>query len=402
MQIYCLFSLYYFIKILGRYVNISASYIFILFSIAVFLFYNSASSIYYLVNFYIYSSYTLGICILFIFTARLLIYLQNKTRYNLIILFTVLIVLNETIEIYPVLAGFIVFYFMIFDILKHKRIDLKLCLLILLCIIRLFFYYFQPGTTVKLNLYSEGTSIPFLIRLLAGYKSLYSVCEGQLNLLLSIKIFPFLSVFATIFAIKLYRHNIFYILINALIPFISLFIVVTIMSFAYRYIIPNTPHIYNVVNIFFTIFICILLTAFISLLIRKIDLFCRSRNLYTHIYTIYSAIKENIRFYHICIYGIVLLYAIVNTTVLKSGLKTRQAWKELLLGYGKDYSEQMFNRYAVMLEDTEAIVTVPALKNLPYTIAFADLPSDINELTPSHIVFANFFGKEAAIAEKKE
>ena len=131
------------------------------------------------------------------------------------------------------------------------------------------------------------------------------------------------------------------------------------------------------------------------------DIFFKSRDLYPHIYIIYSAVKENIRLHHICLYGIIILYAIVNTTVLESGLKTRQAWKELLLGYGKDYSEQMFNRYTILLKSKESIITVPAIQNLPVTIAFADLPTDINELTASHIVFANFFGKKAVIAEKE-
>ena len=40
LQIWCLFSLYYFIKVIGKYLNISALSIFILFSITVFLFYD--------------------------------------------------------------------------------------------------------------------------------------------------------------------------------------------------------------------------------------------------------------------------------------------------------------------------------------------------------------------------
>ena len=168
---------------------------------------------------------------------------------------------------------------MIADIAKNKRIDFKLCLLILLCIIRLCFYYFQPGTAVKLDLYSEKTFIPLFVRLLKGYKSLFLICKDQLNLLLSIKIFPFLLVFAVIFARKLYTYNIFKILINAVIPLVSLFIVITIMSFAYRYIIPNIPHIYNVINILFTFLVCILLITFISLFISckfsfEISTFC--------------------------------------------------------------------------------------------------------------------------------
>ncbi|MGI5084553.1 hypothetical protein [Treponema putidum] len=346
------------------------------------------------------AGYTYGICLILLFIGILIKYTLDKKRiiYS-IVLFFLTFIISGTIEYYSVLLGFILFIYLVSYWIKEKKVNMFFVVLFLLCFFTSLTYIFASWVPDKIKLYTHNIETPHSFD--RFFIWLKDTCFYFFYNFLGYSSFdklPFIIILSLVSIIRLNKAGYKIKGIYLLLPYI----IVIIMNFALFFSgiiylrgklcsmsIFNLILAINVIFIFMYIFQNVMFL--ISYFIKKYDLIeCIDK--------IVHALQKEFMFYRKMLSIVFTLIAICYIGfigVYTPGLATRQAWKDVLKGTAARYSTEVLNIYEKLIESSEKIVEVNAIKNVPNSIVVYNFWSmEIPSYDDISLEVGSFFNKE--------
>lgn len=381
------FSCYYLAFTLNKFIlkrsNLFTYYIFSVFFIVLV---NSSSFIYH--TFYELisaSGYTTGLWLTLLLIALLVNNYHTNKKYILISI--VIFLACGMLEIYPIIVGFILFYFFVKKIHVKKQIDIIFIIYALFIVTVFLLMLLNPGQKVKLELYGSGDWVDTPGESRLSLHQLLSFCfqYGVLGLCSIVNLVRHKNFISTLLLIIpvaiLLVNNKMFVRLKIVIPY---YFVMAICAFAFHYCFLSITGLARANNII-TLFLSLLnLLVFISIA-EHFVLF--TKPVWNALFVLLKDVSHTECFNKfVCstrsyfldnkkLYLSVLFILITSLTVfiqLKAGNVIANCTAILLNGSAKTYNQELCERYKKITESPDEVVYVPQLSIKPRELFYTD------------------------------
>ena len=381
------FSCYYLAFTLNKFIfNKSNLFLYYISTVFFIILVNSSSYIYH--TFYELvsaSGYTTGLWLSLLLIALLINNYYTNKKYILIAL--VIFLICGMLEIYPIVAGFILFYFFMKKIYVKKQIDIIFIIYAIFIITVFLLMIFNPCQKAKLELYGSGDWIasPGESRLSLHQLLSFSLQYGYLwfnsieNLIRHKNFIATLILIVPVTLLLLKNNKI--IRLKIVVPY---YLVIAICAFSFHYCFLSIIDLQRANNII-TIFLSLLNLLFFISIAEKLILF--TKPVWNAVYIFIKDVNQtesfkkfgfSLKLYFLenkKIYLSVLFILITSFTILiqlTAGNKIANCTATLINGSAERYNREQWDRYATIINSNDDIVYVNKLSNPPIEIFYMD------------------------------
>lgn len=345
------------------------------------------------------SGYTTGLWLTFLLIGLLIDNYYSEKKY--IQIAVVVFFICGMLEIFPIIAGSILFYSFLLKIIRDKKIDYIFVLFGLFIITVFFLNFFNPFQKIKLESYGNGAWVTdkeesrFSLHQIMLYLKEYLILGlNSVKILLRKRNILFTAILTTALSISLVKKN-KTINIFSIIPY---YIVIAICGFSFHYSylsILSLQRANNLLSILISFLNIIFITAFEEFVIHFTLPVWKS---FYSLFKSFSAKREIATFNNemknyfdnnkktifvastiLCVFALLFL-------VIKPGNIIADCYSAILTESAKQYDQELMARYKIIIDSKDPVVYVPKLTNPPQVLFYMD--------TLESKAWSDFFNKE--------
>lgn len=332
------------------------------------------------------NSYTSGCCYFLLFLSLSLRYycVQQKKlkKIYLVLDFCVLYACVNCLEIYSFVAGFVIFSFMLYDYIKHKKINFYFVILLLLCLL-IFLRdlwevrgYVLPDQDGNIGKYSYAKEYSTLEKFFIIFESLIKYSLEYLDeILTERKYFPFILILI-IGTVTAFLKNSINISVNA----VALFCIPIIgVTFMFGLAVPEvfTMGRYTwTIYLFLTFYFFALLVSISLWFVNKVIKSCSEQTNIEIVNTISSfagLLKKGVsKPIVIILLTCIGTFVMLVFTLDRANSTVAWAWKDVLKGTAATYNKEINDRYEKIFKNLGGAVELKPLSQKPHTLYYND------------------------------